>query len=141
MKGTMELEYITKISILVVVLFIMIALMYNFSDDVRDKVSDFINKEKNPPIESEYIESDVFTASQIANFMIACKESIGQVYDKDKVCFILKSKTRGIGVSSSDIQDKLEGVDINIDLNNYDSSKNLVLVKYVNLGHKISLET
>jgi hypothetical protein len=149
MKGSMALEYIFTILILLVTSAVIIMLIMSFSKEIRSMVSEFIAgifgkpPEKSPFPETR--EKDSFSSREISTFIESClshNEAIKEGEQKDIVCYILVAKDMfsSFNVNKDSV---LNSVDPNIMSRveiKSDFSKPILKIKFEDIGNRIAVE-
>lgn len=136
MRKGLAFEYIVKIMILLVVAAVVFNIIFFFSSDIKKAVSEklFGEKKKMETLEKE---SGSFSTSQVKNYVKSCWLKTGSDHRQNEICFILKGN-----VSSVD-KNKLKSVKGpgEVDVSEFDKSKNITFVKFKDLGNVVKLES
>ena len=135
MKAQMSLEYIIKFLILLVVAAVVIGMLFSFSSDIKTKIRDMFGKEKE--IKTTSIEADSFSTAQIKTYMNSCWEKTGERYNKDFICYILKGDVSG--VTKEDLKNSVDGAEVVVD--DFDPTKKVTIIRFVDVGDKIVVES
>ena len=132
----MALEYVVKILILVAVAAVVMNIILIFSGDIQLQVREFFGpKEKS--VETETIEAENFSSSQIRNYIKSCWEKTGEKYEKDAICYILKGNVSS--VTQADIQ-TVEGVN-KVNTGKFDNKKTVTIIGFRDLWDEIYVES
>ncbi len=138
-KGAMELEYIVKMSLLVLFFAVMAKIVYDAYWNAQNAMDSTIGpgNEKDPgTIE---VRGVTFTDNQLANYIYSCWSRTGEDHQGDLVCYVLEGDFSG--VTPSNIQD-VNGVPSgHINVTFFDTSKSVAVIKFVDIGNKIFVES
>jgi len=130
MKG-LALDYVILFVILLATALVVISLVVYFSDNIKNFLKGKMSEEK---VETQTIEAASFSTEQLATYAKACWDKTGENYKQDAICYILRGD-----MSSVDLDLLENSVSFPLEAN-FDPTKNIVIVKYVYLGHKIVME-
>ena len=95
----LALEYIVKITILIVAAVVIIGLILTFSQDIHQWWTDFMGSEQKSPPEAIVIEKSSFTAKEVANFIEGCWSS-NEGSQQDNECYFLLGGFSGVDENS-----------------------------------------
>jgi len=138
----MALETVFKILILLVTVAVIIGLIFNFSDQIKNQITGFINqllgKNQGIPQFPRTVEKQSFTSGEIASYIETCytaMTSLPETEQKDISCFILV----GTSFQSQGILDRVsptikDHVTITSNFN-----RGVVIIDFVDLGNKITV--
>jgi len=130
MKG-LALDYVIKLIILLAVALVVINLVLYFSGQIKQ----FIRKRtSNTTVNTEIINATSFSTGQLATYARACWDKTGENYKEDAICYILRGNMKSVDV------EKLKKL-VNFPLEvNFKQDKNIVVIRYSYIGHKIVME-
>jgi len=130
MKG-LALDYVILLIILLATALVVISLVVYFSDSIKRFIQ---SKTSGNKIEAQTIEATSFSTEQLATYARACWDKTGENYREDAVCYILRGDMSSVDTAALEslVSFPLEA--------NFDPSKNIVVVKYAYIGHKIVME-
>jgi len=136
MKG-LALETVVKWIIYIVVAGIVINLVFYFYGDIKRYLKDnVLTKEKG--VKTEMEEVGICSNNQLRIYMRSCWDKTGEKYDEDVICYILKGDFSNVDTDqlSTAVEDPAS-----VDLYEFDTSKNSVIIKFEDIGNKIVLES
>lgn len=136
-KGQMALEYVVKVMILLVVVFVVINLIFGFSDDIKLAIKRFFSRDEDNFNFPEYVEGDRFTAGQLSVYIDNCYHqmvSLPESEQKDVICYVLKSDTGFASISKDYISIPID-LDVTFEMNW--NSGIVVKIEYEDVGNKI----
>lgn len=137
MKGSLELEYIAKLAILLVVIFVMITLLFYFSGKI-EILTGLLFPGK-ATVQTKYVSkkgSVSFSANEVNNYIRTCWAKTGKNYDSDAVCYVLNGDF--ISLKQPPILKKVDGG--KVETRNTNPMTKVVLVRFKNLDDEIIVE-
>ena len=142
-KGQMALEYVMKLTILLVVVAVVIGIIIKFSDDIKLAIkrifpSLFGNDNK---LDTQLIEKQSFNSGEMSTYIESCystMKSLPESEQKDFTCYILKAKRDFSSISQSDIplSKELQGLDKVVFKPLWNNGV-VVTIKYEDVGNRI----
>jgi hypothetical protein len=90
--GAMEMEYVVKLILMLVVVAAVIALVWTFYGNTQNWWCKMIGTcpEGPPEVKTEVIKQPLFTASDVAKYVDSCWLMTGEDYSGDAVCYVLQ---------------------------------------------------
>ncbi|OIN87617.1 MAG: hypothetical protein AUJ50_02610 [Candidatus Aenigmarchaeota archaeon CG1_02_38_14] len=145
-KGQMALEYVMKLTILLVVVAVVIGIIIKFSDDIKLSFKKFFcifspdscrNNLKFPQI----IEKSSFTSGEISTYIESCYSSMASLPEseqEDTTCYLLKANRDFSSISQSDISlsRDLQGLD-KVVFKPLWNNGIVITIKYEDVGNRI----
>ncbi len=135
-KGSMELEYIAKMTIILVVVFVLSSIMFNISGGLKTKIMSFFggNDEEVTGVE---ITRDSLNDASLATYIESCYRK-NVAHKGDSVCYVinLRNVLSSSSISDAGIRSNLIDKNIDFEIPSSGSSKS-VLIKYELLGNKV----
>ena len=134
MKG-LALESVMQWIILLVVAGVVISLVLYFNDEIKMYVENWF-KEK--PVKAEIIEANQFSTSQVMTYMRACWDRTGERFKEGVICYILKGSVSNV---DSALLTNAVSEPASVDINKFDPSKNVTMIRFEDVGNKIIVES
>ena len=136
MKGILALDVVVKWIILSVVALVVISLVIYFSDKIRGFIENKMDKDEE--IETQMIESDKFSTSQLATYIRGCWDKTGERFYEDVICYILKGDVSGADIDLLEIALEQPA---QVDVSNFMPSKKTTIIRFEDLGNIVYVES
>ena len=135
MKG-LALESIVKWVILLVAAGVIINLLFFFSDEIKRFIRSQMEEGEEP--QTEIVEAQAFTTSQVLTYIRACWDKTGERFEKDVICYILKGD-----MSNVDPALLVTAVEppATVDVSKFDPTKGVAIIRFEDIGNKIVVES
>jgi diphthamide synthase subunit DPH2 len=128
MKG-LALEYVVKWIILLSVALIVISLMVYFSDYIKRWLKGQTSEGK---VEVREITKDYFSSGEILAYALSCWDKTGEKYREDAICYILKGDFSNVDTYwiEDEFVKRYPTSPPSIDIQNFDTTKDIVIIKF-----------
>lgn len=138
MKAAMELEYVVKFMILLVVLVTVIGIISVFYNDIQEWWCKTIGTCGDEPVDgkTQVIKQSIFTASDVAKYVDSCWFMTGEEYNDDLVCYVLQG---GMEVDEDQIAGLLRSFPAARMTVKTDFRGDSVVITFLDIGNKIEL--
>ena len=142
-KAELAFEYMTQLTIIVVVLAVVVGLIITFRAEILEKWRGISDPDGNkPPVNTNavFVEDASFSASEFAAHIEACWSDTRDAKE-GRVCFVLKGPADA-GVSEATIKPLLDpSIQSHIFFTSADFTKDLFSVNYEAIGDKIDVKS
>jgi len=142
MKAQMSLEYIIKMTILLVVVVVVIGLMLKFSSDLKLTIKKLFGGEKKDVDFPQIIEKNDFSENEVAVYIESCYStmmSLKESEQKDTVCYLLKSGS-GFNFCHIPLPAELNGkVEFNCNSPSGNFNGKSITIKFLDADNKIEV--
>ncbi|MBD3155114.1 MAG: hypothetical protein GF368_00475 [Candidatus Aenigmarchaeota archaeon] len=95
-KAQMSLEYIVKITILLVVVIVITGMIINFYDQIKAKIKELFGR-KEPEVDfPKIIDKTSFTAGEVSAYIESCHSTMSSLPEEVQdniICYLLRSDT------------------------------------------------
>jgi len=134
MRASLAFDYIGKLIIVLIVIAVITGVLLTFSEDLQRALGLFW--EEPSDITTEVIEVASFSTTQVGNYIKTCWSKTGIDYKTDVVCYILKGDVSAVDPT---ILDTTPG--INVDTTTFNPAEDVTLIKFVDVGNVIVVES
>ncbi|MFH1294540.1 MAG: hypothetical protein ABIH90_01190 [Candidatus Aenigmatarchaeota archaeon] len=138
MKAAMELEYVMKLIIMLVVVAAVIALIWTFYGSIQVWWCKFMGTCSDDPTsgQTEVIRQSLFTTTDVAKYSDSCWFGTGKDYSGDLICYVLQGRFE---VVPDEIASQLKAFPKDKLVVETDFRGDSAIIKFIDLGNQIEI--